>query len=346
MTKLRIFLIIVVAVLFLLAIVVGADYLNLTLPGISETTDAKIATFIGSLPVIPKTNRQILLATFYKNSKLNSYQLSGSLTIGSLESPSKDYGKIQINGAIEKGRDLNNYSLNLKGFFGTDSPVNNFKFESVENDGTFFFRVDNFPDLFGVSFSKISGNWYQTNVESLQKDMQIEARSDADIQKDITNFFKNSRDKIFHLAKRSEDPHFYYFSINLGKEDALDLLKKSLPTNSATISLKIEKKSLNLDQFDFTAGLGETSKPDLTAQIANSQLKLTAQLAKFNQKQEFSDPKGAKSFANLTQSLVTTSKQATANDLLNQLKQTNEVGADLLTVERLTHVFLLTLLSF
>jgi hypothetical protein len=329
--------------LVFLGILVFANYLELKLPLVSAKTDQQIAVLIGSTPFVPKTNRQILSTAFFKNSKITSYKAAGQIVIETQNSES--ILTLGLKGAFQKEGQTNNYKLDFDGDFGPVGLSEPLKAETSEKGKNFFFTVTSFPNVLGLSLNKIYGQITQIDIGTVEKNLNLETRSDPEIQNDIRSFWKSSlgvekQVNFFKEFEREEKEDFYLFKLNLDKQKIDGIFEKDMKTKTLALSLSVEKSTGYLSALDLV--LDGVSDQDLLS-LDNSRIKIKANLSSIN-KVEVETPKEAKKFESIY-SLVE-SVEGKQKDLLAATRKSVDLGGNLLTVERLIHVILLSPLTF
>lgn len=338
-------LILVLVILLIPAVLIISNYLEIRLPFISKSLDKKITVLVGSIPVIPKTPRQILYTAFYKNSKLDSYNAKISFNLKDQKS-NIELGKFDFQGFYQNG-DVKVYSLNGKGAFLNQFLMN---FETIEVGEDFYFKFTDPPNIFGLDFGNIPPEWYQIKVDQIEKESGVAGRSDTDIQKDIKKFFETSlnekrRDQLLKKAKKQETKDSYLLSLDLGSTDLKNINNYLEAFASTSIQITVNKKTGYLEKM--TGSFVGQKSEKLAFQNENLVYDIKLEMNSFNQKFTPAIPEQVKKI-NTSLDLFGVANPGRENQasLFDRAQSAQDYSASIITAERLIHVILLAPLSF
>lgn len=359
------------AVLALLLIAVGsvlvaASYLSEKAPLVSVDFQRKVDYLVASVPLVPKTNKQILTRAAQDSENIQSAKEKFELKIGS---GAISLGSLSIE-ASSDSTDINNTSVEarVKGKFGIAPQVYELDLSLTQIADNLYFKLDKTPDAlftpYGYDPSKIRGKWYQIDTEVMRKSISADTKSNEDIQKEIegkTEEFFDFLDEENLLQKFQRLPdekiasrESYHLLLSLDKATLVKIFHKFMNTQleegevsevieDAKLDLWVDKSSFFVNKMEATIGL--TSEAASSTSLVGSalgpiELKVGYELSEINQKVEIEAPGGATKINSLSELfiLVAPTDTRSVQGVLGASSATAEFGSNVIFLERLIHV--------
>lgn len=302
--------------------------------------------FVASLPLLPKTPKQILTKALTNQINLNSYSLN--LT-GQVKNDKDLLVNLNVTGAIEKaGLLTGKESSKVK----IESPlVGSNEFETFEDGDNFYFKIIKAAPIQGFDFSNVAKDtWYKTDLNSFQNSLGAHSKNDKDIVADISAEFnklraevsKNTFPAVKDFKEITKDGKNYYQVKLLLNNLTLSntFLGKKINTRDTDLELLISKETLFINSII----LNTNSISDI---FGGSREKTSAsfkyQLSKINQNQGLISPNSIKAIQDpigLFGILNPTTDLSGAN-FFTYSPQAADTSANFLTMERLLKVLIL-----
>ena len=201
------------------------------------------------------------------------------------------------------------------------------------------------------------------DIAAVESKLKAQTRSDKDLKKDIGKFFESTVDeknlaqalrKASRTRAKINGTIVEKISLTLSKKEISSLVKKNFNIREAKIDLLIEVKSGYLVAVDADLGMEKevlkTLKifESLAAKEADLTLKVSTALERINQDQKFELPKEPavkvkeKGLLELYEEVQGQKLSDDPFALFKVTKELGEFGSDLITIERLIHVLVLS----
>lgn len=298
-----------------------------------------VDSIFARLPLLPKTPRQILVRSAQVNRDLDSYKFSAVLTMDGGETKIAD---ISSSGSVTAAASEESRSqVQIKG--KTLLPIKaDFDLETYTAGKTFFFKVNKGVSLADFNTENLKG-WYQLDLDSLQKNLKVDVRTEEEIIADMREQFNTyvdnelskgsigDRVKVKSLAKDGKD--YFELELVIGVDPITKSIVGDKNSQGTKATVVIEKSTYYISELRL--------KPVKDSEI---NLNLTYKMSDQNRKVELTQPEGAKMLNNPVEVylLFTGGAEPTAENLLKAFGgEVKEVTTTLLTIERLTKVILL-----
>ncbi|HSX58117.1 MAG TPA: hypothetical protein VLE47_02475 [Candidatus Saccharimonadales bacterium] len=299
---------------------------------------------VSQIPFLPKTTRQILVRSKIVNEKLNSYKTK---TLLEISGGGYKLVSVSIDGAI---KDINSEKVqSTTAFKGTTLyPVPlGFDFQTASFGKDLFFKVNQGAALPNFDTTTLGKVWYQTNLDSLQKDLKISSRDDIDIIKDekakledyLAQLLKNKNLDGAKVTKVSKDGQTYHqITLKADSEPLSQLIVgDSLKNKEVEVTVLIDEKSRFLKSFLIKA-------KKLTQDGKAVEIKFDYILSEQNKNFSIEKPQSIQTISSASDLylLLNKSKKPSVEEVFQALGAgAKESLADFLTVERITRVVLL-----
>ncbi|MDP2671716.1 MAG: hypothetical protein Q8P13_04655 [bacterium] len=325
---------------------------------VSEGLVNRVDVALGSLPLIPKTNNQVLKTAFYKNSKLTSARENVDLV---LSQNGQTALHLNFEGAFDKSQEKT-YQARLVGTAGPKEGIKLINLESLEKESKLFFKVDFFQPLFGLDLARIYGRWYALDVDDLASSLQAEVKSDEELRKEVKRFLQEglkSSELRFRSLKREvvrkDGQNYLQFSTDLRPETVDEFFSAKIEAKNSHLVLVVEEKSGFLVSASFRSEIPVKVLNDLGVNPffkdpkQRVQLSFQMDLDKINQKPDFVEPEKVVSRASsleILQDILGGKAGSDSNNFYNLVGQNVEFGSNIIALERLQQVLFLAPVSF
>lgn len=351
---------IVIAAIILL---VFASYFDIALPFISKRVSRTIDVALGSVPLIPKTNRQLLFTAIYRNSQIAASSEKFHLSLEAKEQKQNfPLLAFDTKTSFESRKEKDQYAGSFEASLGPRGFLPWLKAETREEDKDFYFYLGSFLPI-GPDLHNLYGSWYRVDIAAVESKLKAQTRSDKDLKKDIGKFFESTVDeknlaqalrKASRTRAKINGTIVEKISLTLSKKEISSLVKKNFNIREAKIDLLIEVKSGYLVAVDADLGMEKevlkTLKifESLAAKEADLTLKVSTALERINQDQKFELPKEPavkvkeKGLLELYEEVQGQKLSDDPFALFKVTKELGEFGSDLITIERLIHVLVLS----
>lgn len=326
------------------------SYGDLNPPLVSKGARARLDVFFGSLPFLPKTNRQIILTAFYKNSKLQSAKQNLKLELKT----EKDASLVSLNFSGSLDNEAEKYQASFEGNLGPKGFFPALKAESLQIDEEFYFKVDSLPPV-GIDLSKLQGQWYKINLEKIAGEIRAATKSEQSIRADIEKFFEENIDQeylldLFKGAEMGEEGEEIFLVLGLDRVDLEKLLKRGFDIQEANLTLVVSRRTRHLISLQLEAQVGS----DFLTSLGTNRLALGEKQKLFlkwelSQIGETIDPtlpdekevKSLSSSFDLMQAIEGKTVSENPLELLFSSRKASEYSVNLLTAASLERVLLL-----
>jgi len=330
----------------IISLVLALSYSNIYPSFIDKKIIFGLDSLVGSIPLLPKTPKQVITKSLFANKELNDYSSSGFVSLQS-ESGSNDNIKLSFKGHINKaGQFGSESSFQVLGSLskGLSSEVN---FETINKEGNFYFRTKGNLGIEGFDPSLLGQSWYQINLDKFQESLRVNAKSDRGIINDISqeleknvqelvknNFFSKLRKA--NQIQKGQDYYFQYtFTLPESILQKIEFLKNYSIAKSSLV-VEINKKTFFLEKIFFEADLRDKNKKIKEKAILTLEYKIT----NLNKKKNISIPKNAKVLSHpIDLSFALAGKSKSEEEyFFKAATEAIEQGQNFLTIERILRV--------
>ena len=342
------------------ASLVAASYLSVNIPLVPKNLQRKVDSTIASIPLIPKTPKQIITRVFDNNERIRTSKES---FLVSIKNNDQELGALRVTSQLN-ANDLNKPSLaaDIIGEYVVGLQKLKLSLSLTEIDKDLYFKISEIPALPGYNFSQIKGKWFAINLDTAGQEVGLSTRSDNDIYSDM----RSKGEKISpiledEIAKKMKklpdekisDSNSFHLQVSPGSQTLTKIYNTIYPEQKFTE--EEFQKLFKEVRIDFWINKGNfivnkvailTKLNDLSASLGSkSDFEMTFgyQLHEVNKNLNIEAPKSAKnlkSFSDLAELLVEP-KTNNLGPVLGIDTRTQSLGSDVLFYERLLHVLTL-----
>lgn len=360
--------ILILMLLLTFSILIAASYTSFDLPLISKGVQRKVDYLVASVPLVPKTPKQILTKAFEDSRNIKTAKETFSLL---LQSGEEELVSVTIEAKLDTN-DLDNvaFEAQIEGKISQGSQEATVAIDLVEKGNNLFFKIDEVPTLPGYDLGSLSGKWYRIDLEKAGEEIDAQVLEDASIKSDVEEKIEEilnvlDETNIFGKIKKLPDGKVadrdnYHLSYLAETSDLVKIFQKLLPEASidkneieksfgdTKIDLWVDKKTYFINQAETSFKLIEiTDGATLQVVPISQQLEVKASytLSGINEPVKIEAPKNAQNIDSFIELLMMT--QPTSSNLLLQESilgvstQTIEFGSNVLFYERLLRVLTL-----
>ena len=360
--------ILILMLLLTFSILIAASYTSFDLPLVSKGVQRKVDYLVASVPLVPKTPKQILTKAFEDSRNIKTAKETFSLLLRSGE---EELVSVTVEAKLDTN-DLDNVALEvqIEGEISQGGREAMVAIDLVEKGNNLFFKIDEVPTFPGYDLGSLSGKWYRIDLEKAGEEIGAQILEDVSIKSDveekieeILNVFDETN--IFGKIKKLPDGKVvgrdnYHLSYSAGTSDLVKIFQKLLPETSidkneiekvfgdTKIDLWVDKKTYFINQAETSFKLLEIADGAILQVVPiNQQLEVKASytLSDINEPIKIEVPKNAQNIGSFIELLMMT--QPTSSNLLLQeailgvSTQTIEFGSNVLFYERLLRVLTL-----
>lgn len=334
-------------ILFLVGLLI-LSYSNFYPPLVDKKYIFALDNFVGAIPLLPKTPKQIVTRSLYPNKKLSSYTARGSV---SLKGNSTDEVSLTFNGEVNKAALFGSESsASVKGKV-TGALSGEIDFQTIEKGENFYFRTAGNLGVEDFDPTLLGKDWYQLDLDKFQISLGVQAKKDADIAIDISEQTKQLEEdliegNIFPNLKESKElridkENYFQFKFSI-QEKILNSASplKGYRLKSPVLTILINKKTLYLEKLQINSEVIADNKSSVAGEL---DLKLEYQISNINKKQIIEAPKTSKAITHPVDLSLAFAGKTVGSDaeLLAATEKTIERGQNFLTIERILKVILL-----
>ncbi len=346
--KLSLIKIILISITLLFAGLLLLSYSNFYPPFVGKQYIFALDNFVGSIPFIPKTPKQIVTRSLYPDKKLSSYKAEGKVV---LKGNSRDQISLVFSGKVNKAAQFGSESSqNVKGQV-TGELRGEIDFQTVESNENFYFRTLGNLGIEDFDPTLLGQDWYQIDRDKFQASLGVEIKKDAEIAIDIAEQAKKLQndvvgENIFSKLRESKivnikNQNYFQYKFTVSEK----ILNGANPLSGYSLkqpvlTLLINKKTFYLEKWQIDA---EVVAKNNTGQKEKMSLKIEYQIFEINKKQKIEIPKNNKTISHPVElSLAFDGKDEGDNEaLLAATEKAIDRGQNFLTIERILKVTLL-----
>jgi hypothetical protein len=164
-------------------ILLAFSYTNIYPPLVDKKYIFTLDSFVASIPLIPKTPKQVLSKAITSSTKLSSYSAGATV---SLKSDRSEQIELSFAGSVNKA-----------GLFGSTSQSSvkgtvkgelngEINFQTVSKEENLYFRTVGNLGLPDFDPTLLGSDWYKMDLEKFQEGLGVESRGDSEIVDDIS----------------------------------------------------------------------------------------------------------------------------------------------------------------
>lgn len=356
--------ILMVLILASVCLLIAASYLSFNIPLVGPKIQREVDYLVASVPVLPKTPKQVLIKAFEDSKKIKTAKEKFTLTAGSGDIV---LGSMTVSSQID-ARDLENVllSASINGNLSLGSQNEEMDLEIIETGDDLYFKLNKAPTLPSYDLSAITKKWYKLNVGGLSKDIKSYVRSDEDIKSDVEGNFNKAvefieKEGIFKKiksfpAEKIGGRDSYHFQLSLDTPTMLALLQelssefpvedKELTNNVKEVNFDawIDKTNFYLNKLEATvnvSGVAAGSSGQLGSNAA-LEIKLNYEVSEINQDIVINTPSDAKQINSILDLMLLVGvgqfKTTSSEPVLGASRNVSEFGSNILLIERFLHV--------
>lgn len=282
----------------------------------------------------PKTSRQVLVRTANVQKNLKSYKVDYDLLISSkdIEVVNTKTSALVTNPVSSESK----IKSSTRGFVLLPQKVE-FDFDTFSTSDKTLFKINKEVNIFGINTKKFEG-WYELDFDSLEKDLKVKIKREAEIIKDVNSQVEKILDEQIKnsstsLNEEQEGGKSYYKVETVLKEDPLSKTFNPSEKQDSKLTLLVNKENFNLEKLHLSS-----------IESSETNVVFDYKIAEHNAVPSPENPKNPQKINNPVELylLLKGDKQPEAADLLQALGgEVKEIATSLLTIERLTKVVLL-----
>ena len=221
-------------------VLVFGSYSNWQPPLVSKDIMRLVDVSITSVPVVPKTPKQILTRAIFQTTQINTAYQKIFMNIsskGAALGENLDF-TINVEGPFD-AKDINNvkYSSDVNGTLKISGQSFNLSFQMIQIVDSVYIKITKVPEilaLYGYNFSAVQNKWLKLNMQKLEKESGIEFKTDEEVQNNsdeqISKFLEKVEERgLFNKFKKLKDAKIggedsYQLSLELTSEDLKNLI--------------------------------------------------------------------------------------------------------------------------
>jgi hypothetical protein len=360
--------ILILMLLLTFSILIAASYTSFDLPLVSKGVQRKVDYLVASVPLVPKTPKQILTKAFEDSRNIKTAKETFSLL---LQSGEEELVSVTIEAKLDTN-DLDNVALEaqIEGKISQGSQEATVDIDLVEKGSNLFFKIDKIPTFPGYDLGSLSGKWYSIDLEKAGEEIGAQVLEDASIKSDVEEKIEEIFDtldetNIFEKIKKLPDEevvgrdsyHLFYLAET---SDLVKIFQKLLPEASidkneiekvlgdTKIDLWVDKKTYFINQVETSFKLIEIADGATLQVVPISQqleVKASYTLSDINEPIKIEAPKNAQNLSSFIELLMmiqpTSSNLLLQEAILGVSTQTIEFGSNAFFYERLLRVLTL-----
>ena len=350
------------------SILVVASYTSFDLPLVSNGVQRKVDYLIASVPVIPKTSKQVLTKAFEDSRNIKTARETFNF---SLQSDNQELASVTIEARLDTS-DMNNVELEAEiiGKLAQADQEAVVDLDLVEKSSDLFFKINKAPILSGYDLDSLLGKWYRIDLEKVGEEIGAKILEDQDIKSDVEAKIEEVFDTLgetstFKKIKKLPDEKIagkdsYHLSYAAESSDAALIFQKLVPESNinkgemervleeAKIDLWVNKKTYFVNKVEANLKLKEgTNGATIQLVPPNRQLgiRFSYTLSEINKPVRIESPKNAHGLGSLIEFLMmiqpSSSNLLLQEQILGTSTQTRAFGSNLLFYERLLRVLTL-----
>ena len=175
--------ILILMLLLTFSILIAASYTSFDLPLVSKGVQRKVDYLVASVPLVPKTPKQILTKAFEDSRNIKTAKETFSLL---LQSGEEELVSVTIEAKLDTN-DLDNIALEaqVEGKISQGGQEATVDIDLVEKGSNLFFKIDEVPTLPGYDLGSLSGKWYRIDLEKAGEEIGAQVLEDASIKSDV-----------------------------------------------------------------------------------------------------------------------------------------------------------------
>lgn len=346
--KITIFLVLII---FIIPVILS--YSNYYPPFFDKKYIYILDSIVVDIPFLPKTPKQVITKSFFRNRNLSSYMMSTNIKLEIDIKKKFRLVDLTLNNRIEKAT-----SQTAKSKIVLNGEINFFRdpkiaFSTIKDRNNLYLKVDHFPRLIEFNLARLPKEWYKIDLNEFQKSLGVKVRNDQQIVDDVRSefgklqndlveksiFSKVKSFKVINLKKEK----FYQIKINLEDTNLqkLSFFGENLKFDKPDLVLLISSKTYYLTGFEIKGKINSSVR-DKSPSEDGLKVIISSKLSQIGEKQNIEIPKKATDIKNsIDFALKLDQSSNNANNFINATKNSKDLGDNLLTLERLLSVITL-----
>jgi hypothetical protein len=361
-------LILVLVILLTLSSLIFASYTSFDLPLVSKGFQRKVDYLVASVPVIPKTSKQILTKAFEDSRNIETAKETFNLSIHNAQT---EIASMAIDGKLDT-TDLDNVALEMEiaGKIAQGNQEATIDIDVIEIGSNLYFKIDNIPSLPGYDFRHMSKKWHQIDLEKSGQEIGVQVLGDENIRGDVEEKIEEVFDifdklSIFKKIKKLPEEKIngrtnYHLSYLAKGGDLVEILRRLYPKTDFSrstienvlgetkVDLWVDKNTFFINKMEIDIAVKEVvSGAMLQLAPTSQQLKIRASysLSQINEPVKIEAPKDAQKVGSFIELIMMIKPNSTnlllQEQILGVSMQTSKFGSNVLFYERLLRVLFL-----
>ena len=347
-----------------LSVLIGSSYTGYQPPLIPKNFIRITDSALGSIPIIPKTPKQVLTNAIVSTEQVKSGNVRFIMEVSSFGLATSDSLELKLtfDGVVDEvDQNISNFDFSASLDMKSGKQNVNYTADLVAVSNLLYFR---FGEIDGNK--EISNKWFKIDLKKVEKELGTTNTSEEDLEKQykkqVRKFFETLEEKkIFQKIEQLGDDDIdgkssYHYRLSLTEEEIIDLLGEDFKDlesfinfDRSKIDIWVEKGTNYMNKFiidyeisyDFSQ-LGLSSSP----QDIGFNFKLESEITNINGDVEINEPEGAKEVESFLEPFEESLPSIIQNQNTNPFTQTLGVTNPDYNIVRSALTFTKTLRNF